>query len=112
MYGLHCTKVRLYQISSGYNYFIIILLFRYFAFESLQVLKVAYSQKVFHFLFNLQKGAKSQSWALSPSRGDAQNRDLAPLFGDLVQNEKLSNIKPALGLDNQSELEHNTWSGW
>ena len=65
----------------------------------MKVLKVAYSQKVFHFLFNLQKGAKSQSWALSTSREDAQDRDLAPLFGDLVQNEKLSKIKPALELD-------------
>ena len=59
--------------------------YSYFAFESLQVLKVAYSQNFFHFVFNLQKGAKSQSWALSTSRKDAQDRDFAPLFGDMVQ---------------------------
>ena len=44
---------------------------------------MAQSQKVFHFdTIHLKK--------------DAQGRDLAPIFGDLSQSEKLSEIKPPL----------------
>ena len=75
---VRCTAQRCVYIRS-HPVTIILFLFRYFAFESLQVLKVAYSQKVFNFVFNLQIGTKSQSWALSTSREDAQDRDLADL---------------------------------
>ena len=77
---VRCTAQRCVYIRS-HPVTIILFLFRYFAFESLQVLKVAYSQKVFNIGFNLLKGAKSQSCALSTSREDAQDRD----FADLVK---------------------------
>ena len=41
-------------------------------------------------------GTKLQPWGLSTKREDAQDLDLAPIFGDLSQNEKLSDIKPPL----------------
>ena len=40
--------------------------------------------------------AKLQPWGLSTNREDTQDRDLAPIFGDLSQSEKLSDIKPPL----------------
>ena len=36
------------------------------------------------------------SQKLSTKRLDAQNSDLAPFLGDLIQSEKLSKIKPSL----------------
>ena len=39
---------------------------------------------------------RCRPWALSIYREDAQGRDLAPIFGDLSQSEKLSEIKPPL----------------
>ena len=54
----------------------------------LQLLKVALSQKVFQiWLKSPKKGAKSQTWALSTYREDAQGLDFAPLIGDLSQSQ-------------------------
>ena len=45
------------------------------------------------WLKSQKKGVKSQPWALSTKREDAQCCELAFLFLDLSQNEKLSEIK-------------------
>ena len=41
-------------------------------------------------------GAKSRPWGLSDE--NAQHHDLAPIYGDLSQSEKLSEIKPPLSV--------------
>ena len=43
-----------------------------------------------------KRGAKSLPCALSTQRKDAQGTNLAPLFGDLSRNEKLSGIEAPL----------------
>ena len=48
-------------------------------------------------------GAKSRPWASVLQVDSAQGGDLAPIFGDFSQSEKLSEFKPAL------ILSHNLW---
>ena len=62
-------------------------------FDLVDILKVAESQKVFHFYSNLQ--IKKMP---NPSVKSAQWSDLAPYLGDWIQSEKLSEIKLPLQL--------------
>ena len=55
----------------------------------LVILKVSYSQKVFHFNSNLQKKVSNHLSSVKVS-------GLAPFFGDWSQSEKLTEFKPPL----------------
>ena len=48
--------------------------------QKVSLLKVTQSQKVFPLGSNLQKSAKSLSWALFINRKDVQESDVAPFF--------------------------------
>ena len=54
------------------------------------------SESLSLWLTSLKVGAKSFPWALSIKRENVQGTDLASIFGDVGQSEKLSEIKPPL----------------